>query len=142
MRLHHHRASCGATRALKIGAVVPFDPIAMQEAERRRDTRARISLPARVVRRGGDETIEMLDASFRGLFVRMDNPPPERQLLKLVVNLDENRALEMHAVVVRLVIDPVGRWGVGLRFFALNGQERAEWERYISSALIKRARAA
>jgi hypothetical protein len=114
----------------------------MQESERRRDARARITLPTRVIRRGGDESIEMLDASFRGLFVRMDHPPPERQLLKLVVEMDKNRALEMHAVVVRLVMDPVGRWGVGLRFFALNGQERTEWERYVSQALLKRARAA
>jgi hypothetical protein len=114
----------------------------MQQEERRRDTRARISLPARVVRRGGDETIEMLDASFRGLFVRMDCPPPERQLLKLVVEMDKDRAIEVHAVVVRLVMDPVGRWGVGLRFFALNGQQRAEWERFISATLLKRARAA
>jgi len=114
----------------------------MQESERRRDARARISLPARVVRRGGDESVEMLDASYRGLFVRMDSPPPERQLLKLVVEMEGDRALQMHAVVVRLVMDPVGRWGVGLRFFALNGPERAEWERYISAALLKRARAA
>ena len=112
------------------------------DSERRRDARARISLPARVVRRGGDENVEMLDASYRGLFVRMDQPPPERQLLKLVVEMEKGKALEMHAVVVRLVVDPVGRWGVGLRFFALNGQERADWERFISNVLAKRARAA
>ena len=34
---------------------------AMEDTERRRDTRARISLPAHVVRRGGMEAIEMLD---------------------------------------------------------------------------------
>ena len=84
----------------------------------------------------------MLDASYRGLFVRMDHPPAERQLLKLVVEMEKDRVLEMHAVVVRLVMDPVGRWGVGLRFFALNGKERADWERYISQALLKRVRAA
>ena len=84
----------------------------------------------------------MLDASFRGLFLRMDHPPPERQLLKLVVEVDKGRALEMHAVVVRLVMDPVGRWGVGLRFFALSGQERSDWERFISATLLERSRAA
>ena len=84
----------------------------------------------------------MLDASYRGLFVRMDHPPPERQLIRLVVAVDKDRVLEMHAVVVRLVMDPVGRWGVGLRFFALNGQERAEWERFIANALRTRTRAA
>jgi len=50
------------------------------------------------------------------------------------VEMEKGKALEMHAVVVRLVVDPVGRWGVGLRFFALNGQERADWER-LSAAI-------
>ena len=114
----------------------------MEDSERRRDTRARISLPTHVVRRGGMETVEMLDASYRGLFVRMDDPPPERQLVKLVVELPGEKELEVHAVVVRLVVDPVGRCGVGLRFFALNGQERTAWETFISDLIHRRARAA
>jgi hypothetical protein len=113
-----------------------------QEEDRRRDARARISLPTHVVRRGGMETIEMLDASYRGLFVRMDDPPPERELVKLVIEMPGDRELEVHAVVVRLVVDSVGRCGVGLRFFALNGQERIAWEGFISSLLHRRARAA
>src|SRR5690349_1151479 len=106
----------------------PFDLTAMQDdsPERRRDTRARISLPIHVIRRGAMEPVEMLDASYRGLFVRTDDPPPERQLVKLMVELPE-RDLEVHAVVVRIVTDPLGRSGVGLRFFALNGQDRADW---------------
>jgi hypothetical protein len=114
----------------------------MEESDRRRDTRARISLPTHVVRRGGMETVEMLDASYRGLFVRMDNPPPERELVKLVVELPGDGEMEVHAVVVRLVVDPVGRCGVGLRFFALNGQERSAWESFISSLINRRAKAA
>jgi hypothetical protein len=114
----------------------------MEESDRRRDTRARISLPTHVVRRGGMETVEMLDASYRGLFVRMDDPPPERELVKLVVELPGEQEMEVHAVVVRLVVDPVGRCGVGLRFFALNGQERSAWESFISSLINRRAKAA
>jgi hypothetical protein len=114
----------------------------MEDSDRRRDTRARISLPTHVVRRGGMETVEMLDASYRGLFVRMDNPPPERELVKLVVELPGDGEMEVHAVVVRLVVDPVGRCGVGLRFFALNGQERSAWESFISSLINRRAKAA
>jgi hypothetical protein len=116
----------------------------MQEeegSERRRDVRARISLPTHVVRRGGLESVEMLDASFRGLFIRTDQPPPERQLVKLLVELP-TRDLEVHAVVVRLVVDPLGRAGVGLRFFALNGQDRIDWESFISSVVNRRAKAA
>ncbi len=113
-----------------------------EEQDRRRDARARISLPTHVVRRGGMEPIEMLDASYRGLFVRMDDPPPERELVKLVIEMPDDREMEVHAVVVRLVVDPLGRCGVGLRFFALNGQERITWESFISSLLHRRARAA
>lgn len=88
------------------------------------------------------EPVEMLDASYRGLFVRMDDAPPERELVKLIVELPGERELEMHAVVVRHVTDAVGRTGVGLRFFALNGPDRAEWESFITSLIQRRARAA
>jgi hypothetical protein len=87
------------------------------------------------------DPVEMLDGSYRGLFVRMDEPPPERQLVKLLIELP-NRDLEVHAVVVRIVTDALGQSGVGLRFFALNGQDRAEWESLISNLLHRRARAA
>jgi hypothetical protein len=122
---------------------VPFDLVVMQEneADRRRDVRARVNLPTRVVRRGGDEPVEMLDASFRGLFLRTDAPPPERQLLKLVVSLP-SRELVVHAVVVRIVVDALGRAGVGLRFFALNGQDRADWEGFINGVVHGRVKAA
>jgi hypothetical protein len=88
------------------------------------------------------EPVEMLDASYRGLFVRMEDPPPERQLVKLLVEMPDDKEFEVHAVVVRLVVDPVGRCGVGLRFFALNGQDRTNWESFITSLLHRRARAA
>ena len=84
------------------------------------------------------DTVEMLDASYRGLFIRTDEPPPERQLVKLVIELP-TRDIELHAVVVRLVMDALGRAGVGLRFFALNGQDRADWESFISGIVHKRA---
>jgi hypothetical protein len=113
----------------------------MQDSERRRDARMRISQPTHVVRRGGMETVEMLDASYRGLFVRMETPPPERQLVKLMVELPSGD-LEFHAVVVRIVTDALGRAGVGLRFFALNGQDKVEWESFINDLLVRRAKAA
>lgn len=83
----------------------------------------------------------MLDASYRGLYVRMEEPPPERQLVKLLIELP-GKDLECHAIVVRQVMDPLGRTGVGLRFFALNGQDRADWESFIGALLHRRARAA
>ena len=111
------------------------------DSERRRDIRARITLPTHVVRRSGTDAVEMLDGSYRGLFIRTDDPPPERQLVKLRIQLP-TRELEVHAVAVRIVTDPLGRAGVGLRFFALNGQDRADWEGFINNALNRRVRAA
>ncbi|MDB4944319.1 MAG: hypothetical protein JWP97_3853 [Labilithrix sp.] len=109
-----------------------------ENGERRKDVRARISLPIAVLRRGGSDAVEMLDASFRGLFIRTDEPPPERQLVKLCVTLP-TREIVLHAVVVRLVVDALGRTGVGLRFFAFNGQDRIDWESFISAVINRRA---
>jgi len=113
----------------------------MDSRERRRDVRARIALPVSIVRRGGEEPVEMLDASYRGLFLRIASPPPLRELVKLRVTLPGKRDLEMHAVVVRVVGERHGEMGVGLRFFALNGNERAEWESFIHDAVAKAASA-
>ncbi len=113
----------------------------MQNSERRRDIRTPISIPISVVRRGGDETLEMIDASYRGLFVRFHSPPSARELLKLRVELP-TRELVVHAVVVRTVMDSRGRPGVGLRFFALNGQDKADWEAFVADHLVTRASAA
>jgi len=88
------------------------------------------------------EPVEMLDASYRGLFIRMSDPPSEREVIKLKVELPEGRLLEIHAVVMRRVTDSVGRTGVGLRFFALNGKDRADWEGFVTKLIHRRDRAA
>lgn len=113
----------------------------MQNSERRKDIRTPISVPASVVRRGGAETLQMIDASYRGLFLRFASAPNTRELLKLRIDLP-TRQLEINAVVVRTVFDALGRPGVGLRFFALNGQDKADWEGFVSEHLHRYARAA
>jgi len=113
----------------------------MDNTERRRDVRARITVPTVYVRRSGSDAVEMIDASFRGLFLRFEDPPPVRQLVKLRMQLP-TRELDVHAVVVRNVFDALGRAGVGLRFFALNGQDKTDWESFISGVIHARARAA
>jgi len=114
----------------------------MENGDRRRDVRARITLPTYLVRRGANEPVEMLDASYRGLFLRIPDPPQLRELVKLRIAIAKNCELELHAVVVRVVGDARGSMGVGLRFFALNGPERAEWEGFITNVVRTRARAA
>ncbi len=109
--------------------------------ERPREGRARVSLPTLYVRRNGAVRVEMVDASFRGLFVRMNDAPEVRQLLRLRITLP-TRTLDVHGVVARVVPEPAGEVGVGLRFFALNGADRMEWESYVSRFLPYRQRAA
>lgn len=83
----------------------------------------------------------MIDASFRGLFVAMEEPPEIRSLVKLAIDLPgrPDKPLVVHAVVVRIVADLLGHRGVGLRFFALNGPEKAEWESFVQSAIRSQA---
>lgn len=102
--------------------------------DRRRDQRTRISISARVVVRGGAIPVEMVDASIRGLFLRMEEAPPIRQLLKLSIDLPTGTRT-YHAVAVRIVEDQLGHAGVGLRFFALNGENKTEWENFVGQAL-------
>ena len=122
---------------------MPFDRVAMamNDIERRRDARARITIPAEVVRRGERVAVQMVDASYRGLFLRMPSAPAVRELIKRRIVLP-TRELFAHAVVVRHTEEPGGRAGVGLRFFALNGQDRSDWESFVTSVLNARARAA
>lgn len=106
----------------------------MDLQDRRRDQRTRISIAACIVVRGGTIPVEMIDASIRGLFLRMEDAPPIRQLLKLSIDLPSGTRI-YHAVVVRLVEDQLGHAGVGLRFFALNGENKNEWESFVAQAL-------
>jgi hypothetical protein len=106
--------------------------------DRRRDHRTRISITARIIVRSGAIPVEMVDASVRGLFFRMEEAPPIRQLLKVSIDLPSGTRT-YHAVVVRLVEDQMGHAGVGLRFFALNGENKTEWESFVAQALRKAA---
>lgn len=115
--------------------------MAMNDIERRRDARARITIPAEVIRRRERQPVQMVDASYRGIFLRMAEAPPVRELIKLRIALP-TRELVAHAVVVRHTDEPGGNKGVGLRFFALNGQDRTDWEAFVTAALSARARAA
>jgi hypothetical protein len=110
--------------------------------ERRRDVRTHVSPPAQILRKGDAERVEIVNASYRGLFIRTAGaPPPTSQLVKIRIQLPA-RAIEIHAVPVRIVTDTQGRTGVGLRFFALNGELRQIWDSYISSLLSPQRRIA
>lgn len=115
----------------------------MDNNERRRDVRAYASPIAHIMRIAGAERIEVLNASYRGLFFRCisGEPPPLNQLLHIRLELS-TRSVDVNAIAVRVVPDAQGRLGVGVRFFCLNGQDKAQWDAYISSLLTGRRVAA
>lgn len=114
----------------------------MDSHERRRDARLQVSPPAVIIRQGGSEKIEILNASFRGLFLRTEGaPPPTNQLVRLRVVLPA-KTIDINVVPVRTAQDAAGRVGIGVRFFALNGEDRRIWEAYINALLAPRRAAA
>ena len=110
--------------------------------ERRADQRINLDLPVYILRRGALERIEMLEASYRGLFVRMASPPSMRELVRLRIDLP-SRELITHAVVARVVAeDDSGLSGIGMRLFLLQDQEKQEWQGYLAQLIHGRRRAA
>ncbi len=113
----------------------------MNSPERRRDIRAHASPPVEIVRIGASEKVEALNVSYRGLFLRMASPPQLNELLKLRVHIP-GRVVTLNVVSVRVVTDSHGRSGVGVRFFALGGDEKRHWDGYITSLVAGQRRQA
>ena len=103
-------------------------------SERRRDVRTKVSPPAAIIRGRTAERVQVVDASYRGLLLRTVDPPPVWSLVRLRIDLP-SRTLEAHAIAMRQMPRSDGRWDVGLRFFALNGEDQREWESYVAWAL-------
>jgi len=88
-----------------------------------------------VLLRGGREVSLLTgDVSFRGLFLRTDDPPPLRQLLQVKLKLaPENDELVAHAMAVFVV--PAGAAGqtpgVGLQLYAVSAEIRQRWDRFV-----------
>ena len=113
----------------------------MEPIERRRDIRAHASPPVEIIRIGLSEKVEALNVSFRGLFLRMDTPPNLNELLKVKVQIP-GRVITTNVVAVRVINDAQGRAGVGVKFFALAGDEKRHWEAYITSLVAGQRRQA
>jgi Tfp pilus assembly protein PilZ len=103
-------------------------------AEQRRDKRYRYQMLAVLVRGGREVSLLTGDVSYRGFFIRTDDPPPLRQLLQVKLKLPpENDELVVHAMAVFVV--PPGAAektpGVGLQFYAVSAEVRQRWERFV-----------
>lgn len=106
----------------------------MTGVEKRRDKRYRYQMPAVLLRGTREATLLTGDVGYRGLYLRTDDPPPLRQLLQVKLKLPpEDDALTVHAMAVFVVpASTVGRApGVGLQLYAVNGEARQRWERFV-----------
>jgi hypothetical protein len=122
----------------------PTDPrhrVEDANAERRRDARMPVSPPAQIRKITGSERVEVVNASYRGLYLRCPNgAPPLNQLFKIRIQLPKTH-IDLNAVAVRVVVDSLGRPGIGVRFFALGGEDKRQWESYIAATLAPRVAA-
>jgi hypothetical protein len=98
----------------------------------RREARVDVRVPVVLVRGKSSVTLETTDVSFKGLFVRTEDPPALRSLVRLRVALHD-REFEAHAMVVhRTVGVSIDREpGIGLQFWGLAGPDRNAWDEFV-----------
>lgn len=107
----------------------------MSNPQRRRDKRYSVQLP--LVIRWGNKRIECLtdDVSYRGLFVRVDDPPRVRELIQIEAELPPDGApFASHGMTVWAHRPEQGgdrAPGAGIQFYAM-GEERPKWEMFIN----------
>lgn len=110
----------------------------------RREARVDARIKVTVVRGRRMVSLETSDVSFKGLFLRTDDPPPLRSLMRLRVALPL-REIEAHAMAVHVSTtdDPLeGRAaGVGVQFWGLAGPDRIAWDDFVRE-LVQMKRAA
>lgn len=110
----------------------------------RREARVDARIKVTVVRGRRMISLETSDVSFKGLFLRTDDPPPVRSLMRLRVALPL-REIEAHAMAVHVSATndaSEGRTaGVGVQFWGLAGPDRVAWDDFVRE-LIHAKRAA
>jgi hypothetical protein len=111
-------------------------------ANLRRDARIDVRVPVVVIRGKTTHEHESLDVSFRGLFLKCQDPPVLRSLVRLKVTIP-TRTIEVHAMAVHVVAASEDRdGGVGLQFWGLSGSDRQAWEDFIRNLIAIRREAA
>ncbi|HUH03035.1 MAG TPA: PilZ domain-containing protein [Kofleriaceae bacterium] len=103
----------------------------------RREPRFRLQIPVQL--RLGKQIIDLVteDVSFSGMFLRTDQPPPQRGLVKVDVPVDgELQPIPLVAMVVHSISpSPDSRRipGAGLQLYGVGGEVRDRWARFILS---------
>jgi hypothetical protein len=105
--------------------------------DKRREPRLRFELS--VALSAGRRTWRLTthDVSYRGMFVRLDDPPRPRELVRVDTALPEGGKLTLHGMITFVIPlgDEQGRpAGAGIQFFGSGGQEHHQWEAFVRKA--------
>jgi uncharacterized protein (TIGR02266 family) len=107
----------------------------MDASEHRRDERYPIRMPVTLIAGKKSQTLLTEDVSMSGLFVRTDQPPPLRQLVRIQMSLPPgNTALSTFGTIVHVVPpnDAAGRVpGSGVQLYAMDRDARELWAAFI-----------
>ena len=115
----------------------------MDDHKNRIDARIPCRLDVALVAGKSRQRARTEDVGQRGVFVRTDTPPKLRQLVRLEITLPaEASPLSVHGMAVH-VIEPGGPRvpGVGVQFYAVDGDTSARWAAFLGGLHAERAAA-
>jgi hypothetical protein len=102
--------------------------------ERRRHTRYRLQLPAVVAFGVKRYSLQTEDVGAAGVFVRMDDPPALRELVRVAIDLPDGTSFATGATVVWRIAPGEASPrtpGAGLQFCALGADARELWQAFV-----------
>lgn len=102
--------------------------------EQRREPRFRYELAVTMTAGRRTWSLSTHDVSYRGMFVRLDDPPKPREFVRLEVSLPDGGKLVLQGMVAFVTRegDEMGRPpGVGIQFFGSGGAEHQAWEAFV-----------
>lgn len=109
----------------------------MGETKQRKSPRLRVALSVQVLGARRSVGLTTVDVSHNGLFLHTKEPWPERQLLRLHINVGAGRdPISGHGMVVRVVDEEEaartsGEPGMGVEFYGFGGEPRRRWDGYL-----------
>src|SRR5579859_6528189 len=107
----------------------------MERRLRRRDTRYSIRFPVQLWHAHRTRSLLTEDVSYGGIFICTDTPPPILQLVRVQLVLPiGGRALGAQGMTVHIVKpENAGERipGIGVQFYALDGNTRDAWEAFV-----------
>ena len=111
----------------------------MVDADKRRDERVPIQLPIVIKDSCGESSCLTHNINRRGIYIRMDNPKPLRQLIQFRISLPPtDQDLDLIGMVVHSVtaadapeqgVPP----GMGIQLYGLGGSVKQQWETYVAA---------